>query len=103
MVMSPYQRGTLFVNPTLANPKEFKSYKDLLDTKWKGKIVADDPRKSGPGQATFTFFFLHPELGVKFIRRLPVRDLPCSEITLRRSTCSARGVIRRHRALRCLG
>src|SRR5882757_9351573 len=70
LVMSPYQRGTLFVNSTLANPKEFKSYKDLLDPKWKGKIVADDPRKSGPGQATFTFFFLHPELGAKFIRAL---------------------------------
>ena len=70
LVMSPYQRGTLFVNSTLVNPKEFKSYKDLLDPKWKGKIVADDPRKAGPGQATFTFFFLHPELGTKFIRAL---------------------------------
>jgi iron(III) transport system substrate-binding protein len=75
LVMSPYQRGTLFVNSTLANPKEFKSYKDLLDPKWKGKIVADDPRKSGPGQATFTFFFLHPELGVKFIRALAGQGL----------------------------
>ena len=75
LVMSPYQRGTLFVNSTLANLKEFKSYKDLLDPKWKGKIVADDPRKSGPGQATFTFFFLHPELGVKFIRALAGQGL----------------------------
>jgi iron(III) transport system substrate-binding protein len=75
LVMSPYQRGTLFVNTTLANPKEFKSYKDLLDPKWKGKIVADDPRKAGPGQATFTFFFLHPELGAKFIRALAGQGL----------------------------
>jgi iron(III) transport system substrate-binding protein len=70
LVMSPFQRGTLFVNTTLVNAKEFKSYKDLLDPKWHGKIVADDPRKSGPGQATFTFFFLHPDLGPKFIRAL---------------------------------
>jgi iron(III) transport system substrate-binding protein len=70
LVMTPFQRGTLFVNSTLANAKEFKSYKDLLDPKWKGKIVADDPRKSGPGQATFTFFLLHPDLGPKFIRAL---------------------------------
>jgi Bacterial extracellular solute-binding protein len=75
LVMSPYQRGTLFVNSTLANAKEFKSYNDLLDPKWKGKIVADDPRKSGPGQATFTFFFLHPELGVKFIRAIAGQGL----------------------------
>src|SRR5438094_3196988 len=73
--MTPFQRGTLFVNSTLANPKEFKSYKDLLDPKWKGKIIADDPRKSGPGQATFTFFFLHPELGVKFIRAIAGQGL----------------------------
>src|SRR5262249_23976675 len=59
----------------LANPKEFKSYKDLLDPKWKGKIIADDPRKSRPGQATFTFFFLHPELGVKFIRAIAGQGL----------------------------
>src|SRR6266498_1896905 len=57
LVMTPFQRGTLFVNPTLANPKEFKSYKDLLDPKWKGKIIADDPRKSGPGQAISLSFF----------------------------------------------
>jgi ABC-type Fe3+ transport system substrate-binding protein len=75
LVMTPFQRGTLFVNPTLANPKEFKSYKDLLDPKWKGKIIADDPRKSGPGQATFTFFFLQPELGVKFIRAIAAQGL----------------------------
>jgi iron(III) transport system substrate-binding protein len=75
LVMTPFQRGTLFVNPTLANPKEFKSYKDLLDHKWKGKIIADDPRKSGPGQATFAFFFLHPELGVNFIRAIAGQGL----------------------------
>jgi iron(III) transport system substrate-binding protein len=75
LVMSPYQRGIIFVNSTLADGKEFKSYRDLLDPKWKGKIVADDPRKSGPGQATFTFFFLHPELGVKFIRALAGQGL----------------------------
>ena len=70
LVMTPFQRGTLFLNTHSANLKEFKSYKDLLDPKWKGKIVADDPRKSGPGQATFTFFYLHPELGPEFIRSL---------------------------------
>ncbi|HEY3302816.1 MAG TPA: extracellular solute-binding protein [Candidatus Binatia bacterium] len=70
LVMTPFQRGTLFLNTNSANAKEFKSYKDLLDPKWKGKIVGDDPRKSGPGQATFTFFYLHPELGPEFIRSL---------------------------------
>jgi iron(III) transport system substrate-binding protein len=62
MVMTPFQRGV--------NAKEFKSYKDLLNPKWKGKLVMDDPRRAGPGQATLTFFYLHPELGVDFIRAL---------------------------------
>jgi len=75
LVMTPFQRGTLFINTSLANPNEFKSYKDLLNPKWKGKIIADDPRKSGPGQATFTFFFLHPGLGSDFIRSLGVQSL----------------------------
>ncbi len=70
IVMTPRQRGTLFYNTNLVNPKDFKSYKDLLNPKWKGKILVDDPRKSGPGQATFMFFYLHPELGPDFIRAL---------------------------------
>jgi len=74
-VMTPFQRGTIFVNTNLVNPKEFKSYKDLLAPKWKGKMAVDDPTKPGPGQATFTFFYLHPELGPNFIRALAKQDL----------------------------
>ena len=69
-VMSLFNRGTLFVNPNLVKPEEFKSYKDILDPKWKGKILIQDPRVAGPGQATFTFFYRHPELGPDFIRAL---------------------------------
>ena len=47
-----------------------RTYKDLLDPKWKGKLILDDPRRAGPGQATLTFFYLQPELGVDFIRAL---------------------------------
>ena len=70
MVMTPFQRGTIFYNPKLVSGKEFKSHKDLLDPKWKGKLILDDPRRAGPGQATFTFFYLHPDLGPDFIRAL---------------------------------
>jgi len=75
LVMTLLQRGTLYVNSNLVNPKEFSSYKDLLDPKWKGKIVGDDPRKSGTGQATFLFFYRHPELGADFIRALGRQSL----------------------------
>src|SRR5262250_1465885 len=34
-------------NTNLVSPKEFTSYWDLLNPKWKGKIVATDPRMNG--------------------------------------------------------
>jgi iron(III) transport system substrate-binding protein len=70
LIMTLLQRGTLYINPNLVNAREFASHKDILDAKWKGKIVADDPRKSGIGQGTFLFFYRHPELGPDFIRSL---------------------------------
>ena len=75
LVMSPSQRGTLFVNRDMVKPGEIKSYKDLLDPKWKGKIVVDDPRTPGPGQATFAFFYMHPDLGPDFIRALARQNI----------------------------
>jgi len=70
MVMTPFQRGTIFYNSKLVKVNEFTSHKDLLNPKWKGKLVVDDPRRGGPGVATFTFFYLHPQLGPDFIRAL---------------------------------
>jgi len=75
IIMTPFHRGILFVNTKLTDPKAFKSYNDLLDPKWTGKIVTDDPRSSGPGQATFEFFSVHPQLGPKFIRALANQKL----------------------------
>src|SRR4029450_9250773 len=68
LVMTPFQRGTIFYNPKLVNVKELKSYRALLDQKWRGKMIVDDPRRAGPGAATFTFFYLHPELGPELSR-----------------------------------
>jgi len=75
LVMTPFHRGTIFYNRKLVSPKEFTSHKDLLNPKWKGKMVLDDPRRAGPGVATFTFFYLHPELGPDFIRALSKQQL----------------------------
>jgi iron(III) transport system substrate-binding protein len=74
LIMVRRQRGTFFANPSLVNSKSFSSYKDLLDARWKKKIVVHDPRIAGPGQATFTFFYLHPELGLQFIRALAQQE-----------------------------
>jgi iron(III) transport system substrate-binding protein len=75
LVMTLIQRGTLMVNTNLVRADELRSYKDLLDPRFKGRLVADDPRNTGPGEGTFTFMYLHPELGPDFIRALARQDL----------------------------
>jgi len=55
-------------NTNLVNVEEFQSYKDLLNPKWKGKIVSWDPRRSGASSQALRFFYHHPELGPQFIR-----------------------------------
>jgi iron(III) transport system substrate-binding protein len=62
-------RPAFAINSKLTSADQFKSFKDLLDPKWNGKIiVARDPRIAGPGQAIFTHFFMHRDLGTEFIR-----------------------------------
>jgi iron(III) transport system substrate-binding protein len=58
----------LYYNSSLLNPKDFKSHWDLLNPKWKGKIVSLDPRLTGLGQ-TMQFFYFHPELGPEFVKK----------------------------------
>jgi iron(III) transport system substrate-binding protein len=58
----------LYYHTGLVNPKEFKSYWDLMNPKWKGKMVSQDPTGTGLG-ATMVFFYNNPELGPEFIRR----------------------------------
>jgi iron(III) transport system substrate-binding protein len=57
-------------NTKLVNPAGFKSYWDLLDPKWKGKIVAFDPKAGGFAATRDRFFFHNAELGPVFLRRL---------------------------------
>jgi len=73
--MTPYQRGTLFYNTEQVKADEITSYKDLLAPKWKDKMQLDDPRRPGPGQATFIFFYLHPDLGADFITALAKQNI----------------------------
>jgi iron(III) transport system substrate-binding protein len=58
----------LAYNSAQVSPKEFKSYWDVTNPKWKGKIVSLDPRDGGLG-ATLQFFYYHPELGPEFIKK----------------------------------
>ena len=62
-------RIVLGYNTKQVNAGEIKSYWDVLQPKWKGKIVAYDPTLGGAGDA-MRFFYHHKALGPEFIRRV---------------------------------
>ena len=57
-------------NTKLFNPEQIHSYFDLLNPQWKGKIVARDVRRPGPGSSAVRFIYHHPDLGPKYLERL---------------------------------
>jgi iron(III) transport system substrate-binding protein len=58
----------LHYNTNLVDLKEFKSYRDLLNPKWKGKILLFE--RPGVGSPSIVRFYHHAQLGPEFIRRL---------------------------------
>ena len=56
-------------NTEAVNPAEINSYWDILD-KWKGRIVAMDPRGGGYGRSGARFVYYNPELGPRYLQRL---------------------------------
>lgn len=57
-------------NDQLVNPSEIKSYWDLLNPKWKGKIVAVDPTLGPRVDLHLAFLHDNPKLGPEYLRRL---------------------------------
>jgi iron(III) transport system substrate-binding protein len=63
------QSGQVIYNTKQANRSGFKSFWDLFNPKWKGKIASLDPTSFGMG-ATLQFFYYNPELGAPFLKKL---------------------------------
>lgn len=60
----------LSYHKNLVNPKEFKSVRDLVNPRWRGKLVALDLRGGGPAGGSMRVIFYHPALGPDFIKQL---------------------------------
>ena len=64
----------LMINTELVKPEdEPKSWTDLLNPKWKDKILTEDPRTPGGGVATFSV--IHDVLGRGFHEKLAAQNL----------------------------
>jgi iron(III) transport system substrate-binding protein len=70
LVMSVYILPPFVYNPTLIAANEVKAWKDLLQPKWKGKLVMRDPRLAGGGLAIATFWYASPKLGKEFVKQM---------------------------------
>jgi iron(III) transport system substrate-binding protein len=57
-------------NSELVSPAQLSSFWDLLNEKWRGKIVVMDPRSGGYGRSGARMIYYHSQLGAEYLRRL---------------------------------
>jgi iron(III) transport system substrate-binding protein len=72
-------KGTegLWHNSTLVKPEDVRSFDDLLDPRWKGKIGFSDPRVAGSGLSVWSF--LWDVKGEDYLKRLAQQQLFVSQ------------------------
>lgn len=68
-----FTSDNLWYNTELVKPEEIRSYDDLLQPKWKGRIGLLDPRNPGCGHSTWTFFWMIK--GEDYLKKLVQQEL----------------------------
>lgn len=68
-----YMTETIWYNSDFVRPEEVVTYDDLLQPKWKGKIVILDPRTAGSGESMWAF--LWRTKGEAYLRKLAAQDM----------------------------
>jgi iron(III) transport system substrate-binding protein len=63
-------RGILVNTSLVTGSEQPASWKDLSDSRWRGKILMDDPRSAGAGNSMFVSTIRHPNLGQGFHEKL---------------------------------
>ncbi len=76
LVFSAYVKAPFIYNSQLVSGADFKSWKDLLEPKWQGKIALKDPVGAGGGLGNSTLWYSHEGLGKDFMRKMfALKDL----------------------------
>lgn len=72
MVFSTMLKTPLIFNPKLAKADQLDELQKLLDPKWKGKFVLNDPLPSGSGNVTFRWIWrvMGPEKAKDYYRKI---------------------------------
>jgi ABC-type Fe3+ transport system substrate-binding protein len=68
-----YMTETIWYNSDLVRPEEVVTYDDLLQPKWKGKMVILDPRTAGSGESIWAFLWRTKKEG--YLRKLAAQDM----------------------------
>lgn len=67
-------------NSSLVDSKKMDgiSYWEFTKPEWKGKMIYWDPRTAGSGLAQATFWYAHPDLGIKYIEAIAANGVVLS-------------------------
>jgi ABC-type Fe3+ transport system substrate-binding protein len=68
-----YQTESLWHNTELVKPEEIRSFDDLLQPKWQGKIAILDPRTPGSGASMWSY--LRSAKGEEYLKKLVAQKL----------------------------